>query len=94
MTSAVVSKGNVLKCFVLISSALWTVDSGRSNAGDGGGGGPAGGTGTPGSGGTAGGGIGGGGGGIGLDLDFEKRCKGFNVLRTNLPLVFLCHVLK
>ena len=73
-------------------SALWIVVSGRVNVG--GGEGSVHGRETAGGGGTAGGGIGGGGGGIGLDLDFETRCKGFNVLRTNLPLVFLCHVLK
>ena len=96
MTSALVTKGNVKQCSVLTLSALWAVSSGRNDAGGGGGKGTAGGRGTPSSGGTAGGGIGGGGGGGGtsLDLDFDTPCKGFNILRTHLPLLFLCHAFK
>ena len=72
----------------LILSAWSIVGSGRRDAGGRGGGrATTGGKATSGR-------IGGGGGSFGLSLDFETPCKGLNVLRTNLPLVFLCHVLK
>ena len=102
MTSAVVSKGNVLKCSVLILSALWTALSGRGNVGGGGNGAGtagavgdrqiAGGTGTAGGGGTAGGRIGGCEDSISLDFNIDTPCKRFNLLRTDLSLVSLCNV--